>query len=239
MKWGRQKLFLGMSLIALSGCRGGGASPAQMQQSAATTPSIQIDMEGDSLIWGYASGAAGSFVQSPDNPPAVVQSGLQAKCGTSVTTLNTAIPGEMVLDSLNGTNQFTAPFATRLLTIKAQIVLADYAVNDSLAETPDQYTAALVQWIADVRAAGKTPVLEEPNPVCDVAHPNVGAYVSIMGSVAASQNVLLIQQYNYVLSLPDWQSMLRPDCIHPTDGLYQLKAQREIAALTPLVKSSQ
>ncbi|MFM0078432.1 hypothetical protein P0D72_06025 [Paraburkholderia sediminicola] len=69
-------------------------------------------------------------------------------------------------ESLAGTGKYSIGFATRLASTPAQIVLTDYAINASGSETIDEYKGSLTSWIAIVRAAGKTPVLEGPNPVC-------------------------------------------------------------------------
>ncbi|AOI57447.1 hypothetical protein WI26_07425 [Burkholderia diffusa] len=205
------------------------------------TRHITIDAEGDSLIWGYAGTAAnGSYIQSSSNAVAVLQEDLQAKLGSTVAVQNNGSSGAKAIDSLEGTPPYyTQPFATRLAANStAQIVLANYAVNDSMGRTIDQYAADLTNWIAVVRATGKTPVLEEPNPVCDPKMPNVGAYVSVMRDVAKQQGVTLIEHYDFIASLPNWQSMLI-DCVHPSDTLYKIKAHREAAVLMPLVQSMQ
>lgn len=233
----------GMLVMACSGCGGGGggsgASPVITAPVAAITKPVIIDMEGDSLIWGYSYTTPAGFVQSPNNPPAVVQMLLQTALGPTFTTQNNAISGENVQDSLAGTGGYKIPFATRLATNPANIVLADYSLNDSVLLTQDQYRSGLVVWIAAVRAAGKTPVLEEPNPVCSAMYPNAAQYRNILVATAAAQNVLLITQWDYVAALPNWQSTLQPDCIHPTDQLYALKAKREADQLQALVKSLQ
>lgn len=202
---------------------------------------ITIDAEGDSQIWGYAGTAAnGTYIQSANNSVAVLQEELQAKLGSTVAVQNNGSSGAKAIDSLNGTPPYyTQPFATRLAANNAaHIVLSNYAVNDSMGRTFEQYAADLTNWIAVVRATGKTPVLEEPNPVCDPRMPNVGAYVTVMRNVADQQGVTLIEQYDFIASLPNWQSMLI-DCIHPSDALYKIKAHREAAVLMPLVKSMQ
>ncbi|MEI7296585.1 SGNH/GDSL hydrolase family protein [Paraburkholderia tropica] len=233
---------LGMFVVACSGCGGGGSgtsSPVVAQQ-AALKPVI-IDAEGDSLIWGYDGTASnGQYIQSPDNPPAIMQAALQDQLGGQITVQNNAIPGARVSQSIAGSSPYTVPFQTRIAQDQsAQIVLADYAINDSYDGSLTQYVSDLTWWVGAVRAAGKIPVLEEPNPVCSATYPNVAQFRAAMVSVAQSQNVPLIQQWDYILSLPNWQSMLQSDCVHPTDALYKLKAQREAVALEPLVKSMQ
>ena len=235
------------SLLIVAGCGGGGGGgeggPAKNQQTTAPTPPVNpplvvIDAEGDSLIWGVET-INGVQVQTPNSAPVVLQADLQNQLGSgiSIRVDNRAMPGSTTEDSLYGVMPYYAqPLATRIAGLPGQIVLADYAVNDSRMRTTDEYNADLTQWVAAVRAAGKIPVLEEPNPVCDPSVPNLDSYVSIMRTVAQTRNVPLIQQYDYIKSLTNWQSMLT-DCVHPNDALYAIKAQREAWALAPIVLS--
>ncbi len=194
-------------------------------------------MEGDSLIWGYAGMSNGVAQKSVSNPPDVAQAELQKQIGATVTTENNAVPGTTVANALAGDGN-GASFTTRLSLNSAQIVLSDYATNDSVGTSVDVYTANLIEWVKEVKASGKTPVLEEPNPSCKPKHAALPQFRDAMVKVANQEDILLIQQYDYVLSMRNWQSMLR-DCTHPNDALYALKAQREAQALAPLVKSLQ
>lgn len=241
--------LLGTLVVFFCGCGGGGDSAGQSPTNSTQKPSspssmprhITIDAEGDSQIWGYAGTAAnGSYIQSHNNSVVILQEELQAQIGSTVAVQNNGSSGAKAIDSLDGTPPYyTQPFATRLAANSAaQFVLANYAVNDSMDRTIDQYAADLTNWIAVVRATGRTPVLEEPNPVCDQRMPNVGAYVAVMRNVAKQQSVTLIEQYDFIASLPNWRSMLI-DCIHPSDILYKIKAHRAAAVLMPLVKSMQ
>ncbi|WP_176077509.1 SGNH/GDSL hydrolase family protein [Burkholderia dolosa] len=234
---------LGVLLVACSACGGGGGDGSSAAAPAGPTTTTQnkavtIDAEGDSLIWGYAGTAAdGSYIQSQNAPPAILQALLQSSTGAQVTVQNNAVVGARISQSIAGSFPYTEPFQNRISrNSAAQIVLADYAINDSYKGSLTQYMSDLTWWIDAVRAAGKIPVLEEPNPVCSTTYPDVGQFRSAMVSVAQSKNVPVIQQWDYILSLPNWQSMLR-DCVHPTDELYKIKAQREADALAPLVKS--
>ncbi|WP_454825896.1 SGNH/GDSL hydrolase family protein [Paraburkholderia xenovorans] len=234
--------------LGVAACGGGGGStntgtnsnaaqpPAQI--TSTPVPSVIIDAEGDSLIWGLET-INGTQIQTPNSAPVVLQADLQSQLGAqiSVRVDNRAMPGATTEDSLYAVMPYYAQtFSARIASAPGQIVLADYAVNDSRVRTTDEYDTDLTQWVANIRAAGKTPVLEEPNPVCAPDVPNLDAYVSIMRTVAQTQNVMLIEQYDYIRSLPNWQSMLT-DCIHPNDALYAIKAQREAWALAPVVLS--
>jgi acyl-CoA thioesterase I len=228
-----------VTLVVACGGGDGGTGAASQHAVRRDAMAVTIDAEGDSLIWGFSYlDDNGNLVQSPNNPPAVLQAALQAQFGDGVAVENNGQVGAQVTDSLNGTDPYSTPFAVRLASDPAQIVLADYAANDSIGTPIDQYEAGLIEWITEVRNAGKVPVLEEPNPMCSQEFANVGAYRDAMVEVAQSQNVLLITQYDYIASLPNWQGMLM-DCIHPNDDLYQIKGQREADQLAGMVQSLQ
>lgn len=166
--------------------------------------------------------------------PAEMQNQLTAALGAGITVENNGVPGSYLRQSLDGTGTYSVPFATRLANDPAQIVIENSAINDWPLRTTAQYAADLTEWINDVRAAGKIPVLEEPNPI----YPWTGldAYVPVMDQVAQQQGVLLIQQYDYIKSLPNWQATI-PDGLHPNQALYTIKGDREAAQIKALVQS--
>jgi hypothetical protein len=111
-------------------------------------------------------------------------------------------------------------------------------MNDALGgETIDDYRSWLVQWVAAVRAAGKLPVLEEPNPVCDDNHPQLDQYVAAMDDVATQMKVPLVQQYQQILALPNWQSHFNAG-FYPDAYIQSIKAQQESAVLSAIVKQN-
>lgn len=179
------------------------------------------------------------YISNPQSQPADVQAILRDQLSTDQVTVSNLAEGGTASTALNfisGLDGEGAPYAQRVMTSKAQIVLASYAVNDDLAQSLGPYTDALIAFVLDVRAAGKIPVLEEPNPVCDDRHPNFQNYVSTVDSVAASFNVPLVSQYSQLLAVPNL-------CAHFTQGIYPdntilaMKAQREAAVLMPIVQS--
>ncbi|MCA8195498.1 SGNH/GDSL hydrolase family protein [Burkholderia vietnamiensis] len=220
------KTLLIPAIVAISGCGGGdGSSPAAPK-------SISIDVEGDSTIYGLQ--ATG---RSANPPPAVLQTELQNSFGPTVTTINSGISSATVHESLYGiAPHYSQPLSTRLASMSSQIVIMNYGLNDSANSTLSDYIADLNTWIDVVNASGKIPVLEEPNPSCNPAMAELPKFVVAMDQVAQQRGVQIIQQYAYIQSLPNWQSML-PDCLHPDDALYKIKADREYAVIAPIVKS--
>ncbi|MBU9316521.1 SGNH/GDSL hydrolase family protein [Burkholderia multivorans] len=221
--------------LAACGGGGGGEPPTAQQQAAPPKPRpVLIDAQGDSTTLG-AERVGTAYRQAPDNEPATVQAILQSKLGPTVTVENHGVSGSLISQRLNGTAPYTAPYVPG----PAQIVVANWALNEAFnpnIETPDQFRQYLVQFVNDVRAAGKIVVLEEPNPSTQTM--SLGPYVAAIDSVAIQLNVPVIKQYDYILSLPNWQSMLS-DGTHPTNELYKIKAQRQADVLEPIVRSLQ
>jgi lysophospholipase L1-like esterase len=231
--------FAGLFVMACSGCGGGGGSSPVPQSLDINGPipaaqQVGIDAEGDSTFYGTQV-INGVLSRTPNNPPAI----LQKDFGSSTTVTNSGVGGATITQALNGiAPRYSAPLASRLASLSPKLVLSNFGINDSEVGDETAYRNSLNTWISTVRSMGATPILEEPNPVCDATHPKLDAFVVILRDVAAQQGVTLIAQYDYIKSLPNWQAMLT-DCVHPTDALYAIKAQREYAALSPIVKGMQ
>lgn len=179
------------------------------------------------------------WCQSPGNAPVVLQMLLQKEFGTNVTVDNEAIPGSYLQARLFPIAQyFDETLAVHLSKTQAQIVLMNWAINDSVMETEDQYRQYLSDAVDNVRQAGKTPVLEEPNPVNDGKHPNLANFVIVMRQVASAKNVQLVSMWDAFNATPDWQTtLLSSDQVHPSNAGYAFKALREAQQLAPLVNS--
>jgi acyl-CoA thioesterase-1 len=250
--------FLGMFVMACSGCGGGsGATTPASASMAASTPAAQtvavhIDAEGDSTMQGIENlsptHANANYITTPNSAPVDLQADLRTQFGNAVTVENHGVAGTTACERVNGTPGYAA-LSSSLTNDPAQIVIGNWAINDANAtgnESVTQYQQCLEQFVDTVRAAGKTPVLEEPNPVVgSTTYPTdptifdaLPNYVAVMDSVAQEKGVLLIQQYAYIQSLPNWQSMLT-DGVHPDDALYAIKARQESQFLAPLIKSLQ
>lgn len=226
----------GMLVMACAGCGGGGSpeSTAQTAPAPVAKKVITIDAEGDSTYYGTEL-INGQTVTTQANPPALIQQ----KFGSSATVINSAKGGADVLTALNGVApRYTDTLATRLTNTGAQIVISNFAINDSIRLSQEDYRNGLISWINTVRNMGRLPILEEPNPTCAANITHLDEFVAVLRDVATQQNVTLVAQYDYIKSLPNWQSMLS-DCVHPLDALYAIKAQREYDVLAPIVKGMQ
>lgn len=176
---------------------------------------------------------------SDQTEPTYTQAFLRAQFGDGITLANHATGGtsSSLKNEMNGMDGNGVPFVQRVTMSQAVIILDNHAMNDALGgETLEDYQVYLMQWVNAVRAAGKIAVLEEPNPVCDGNHPQLADYVVAMDNVAAQMNVALVAQYQYILTLPSWQSHLNA-CLYPDGWIYNIKAQREAEVIAQLIKS--
>jgi lysophospholipase L1-like esterase len=180
-------------------------------------------------------GYDGTTCQLSTAPPAVLESLLQRTFGSIVTVQNNGVPGTIINQDLNGSS--LQPLTPRLMASSAQIVIENFGLNDAVKVTPEAFRNDLNTWISAVQATGKTPILEEPNPTRS-GSPVTDAIVAVINDVALQRGVTVIKQYDYIRTLPNWQSML-VDNLHPGPQLYAIKAQREYDVLAPIVKAMQ
>jgi lysophospholipase L1-like esterase len=231
------KRFAGAAsvLALLAGCGGGGESPSAASTQAAVhlQTTIAVDAEGDSTMYGLET-VNGQFVQSSSPPPVLVQARLRGLFGPGITVNGYGSPGANLRVELQGTDNYATPLKDRLVVSRARIVLENFGINDAFLPAAE-YRTNLVQFIDTVRASGKLPVLEEPNPVC-VGHETLDELVGILNEVAHEKAVPLVKQYDAIKALPNWQALLT-DCVHPGDELYDFKAAREAQVLAQMIRS--
>jgi lysophospholipase L1-like esterase len=223
------------ALALLAACGGGSAPQAATVSQTATRlqAAVVIDAEGDSTMFGLET-VDGRFVQASTPPPVLVQTRLRALFGPAVTVNGYGSPGANLRFELRGTDNYATPLRERLALSRAQIVIENFGINDAWLPV-EEYRNNLREFVDTVRAGGKLPVLEEPNPVC-AGHENLDQLVGILNEVAREKAVPLVQQYDAIKALPGWQAML-PDCVHPDDALYAFKAAREAEVLAQVIRS--
>jgi lysophospholipase L1-like esterase len=232
--------------LTLSAC-GGGGSGSPTQPAAPQPKTVLIEAYGDSTMWGctLTQGApAGSkcvtigYAQTAKPVPEQVQTFLQAKYGPTVTVVNHGVPGDLTPFLLSG-DGFNLPWAQQMAQSKADIVYLNYGINDANAtsgESASDFQANLNQIISIAKAAGKTVVLETANPVNDPtgAHDALPQFVAAELITAQQWDVTVIDQFNYLSGMANWDSLLS-DPLHPTQDGYNLKAKFEFQALDPIV----
>jgi lysophospholipase L1-like esterase len=231
------KRFAGAAFVLalLAGC-GGAAEPQPVVSTQATIQrqtALIIDAEGDSTMYGLET-VNGQFVQSASPPPVLVQARLRELFGPGVTVNGYGSPGANLRFELQGTDNYSTPLQSRLAVSRAQIVVENFGINDAYLPA-EEYRSNLARFVDTVRASGKLPVLEEPNPVC-VGHETLDELVGILNEVAREKAVPLVKQYDAIKALPNWQALLT-DCVHPGDALYAFKAAREADVLAQVIRS--
>lgn len=230
----------GMLVMVTAGCGGGGGggssdpAPASKPQPKPVT----VYAEGDSTMVGYLVPTGPITPGTPSRtkyiPTDVMRAELQASFGTSVNVENHAVGGTTVGSSINGTGGYQQPLATRLAGSSAQIVVANFGINDQLLTTPDQYRQDWQKWVDTVKSFGKTPVMIERNPICVAGAPDAAPFIEAERDIAKANGVTLIAQYDAILAMPNWQGMLG-DCLHPKDDLYQIMSQKDADGVLPIV----
>jgi acyl-CoA thioesterase-1 len=216
-----------------------GASNDSAPASDAATRIIVIDAQGDSTMWGFQT--ANHFSkswQTSANPPALLQSALQARFGLNVIVRNNGVPGATIVDREKGINAYKETYAQSVAESPAHIVIVNFALNDAdrhVAEPPEMFRAYMTQFIKESQAAGRIVVLEEPNPVSHaVSLPAVPLYVDVVDDLAKEFGLPLIRQYADIRDMPNWHALLI-DGVHPTDALYGIKAERQREVIEPIV----
>lgn len=241
---------------ALSACGGGGSSPAPVAAAAPAKQAVQLPIKvawrGDSTDWGVCTALPPTYRCSP-TPAQLAQADFDKALGAGVVlVVDQSAPGSTLKQDLTGTGEFAAtaygtgqPLATVLAGVDqdASIVVTNSEINDQLVEqdTPDAYQTDMQNWITTVQAAGKTPVILEPNPVAptalnapsdDGSWINALAYVAAEHTAAAMYGVAVAPLYNAFIDVPQWNLVyIGPDGVHPNAAGYAYKEQQYFPTL--------
>jgi acyl-CoA thioesterase-1 len=229
--------FFGMFAMACSGCGGGGGgSPAP---AVASTPrAILIEAYGDSTMKGYTyvNGVAQIAAQPA---PAILEFGLQANYGDTITVANHGVNGSTAANLLNG-DGVNLPWTQQMAQSQANLVYFNFGINDSRPESNEsvaQYQQNLESLVKIAQAAGKMVILETPNPSGDPDTAALPSYVTAMRTVQAEFNLTLVDEYTYMLGL-NWQSLMSDALLtHPTQYGYEVKGQYELPVFGPIIES--
>jgi hypothetical protein len=196
---------------------------------------------GDSTQYGLVrpnNSDVGAY-RSPNSPPLIVPVFLKSIFPQAqIIVTDQSVPGTTLHQLITGTDGKHLPIYNETAIDSNEVAEMNFGINDAWyivygGQTLEQYQADLQTFINTKRGYGKAVVLEEPNPVCSDAavSATLDKIVQIIDDTAIANNVPLVGQYQYIKSLPNWQSML-PDCIHPNDSLYSIKSQRSAYILS-------
>jgi acyl-CoA thioesterase I len=243
--------LLGAFVMSCTGCGGGSGSPRtqQAQQTLQAPPKpVLLEVYGDSTAAGCTPtpGAqaiqpchtAGFAVANP-SPEQTLQSLLQAKYGSTVTVVNRGVAGNTAPALLTG-DGLNLPWAQQMAQSKAQDIVLIFGINDShvsVNEPVDTFQSNMSGLIRIAKAAGKTVLVETPNPVTDPSSASLRSYAAASIAAARMWDANVIDEFGFLSAQPAWDSMLS-DGVHPTQGGYNLKAQFEFTALDPIVRNA-
>ncbi|MDR8102436.1 SGNH/GDSL hydrolase family protein [Burkholderia cenocepacia] len=240
--------LLGAFVVSCSGCGGGGGDSGSTPAPAAeSTPrAVLVESYGDSTTQGWQV-VNGSGQVTPNSAPAVLQKLLQDRFGTTVTVSNNGVGSTEASQLLNGTDGVHPTWQNQMAASKAQIITLNFGLNDAYyttakkdgvaAESPDDFATTMTQLVQIARQSGKQVIIFEPNPTCEaIRQPLIPSYVSALRQVAAAQQVPIVDEFDAILAMPDWQSMLT-DCLHPSDALYAKKAALEFPAVSAAISA--
>jgi len=188
---------------------------------------IIISLYGDSTMLGLECATPSTCHVTKNN----VAYYLQDYIGDKAIINSDAFIGGTIKDLINGTGMFKEPFNDAIRKDNANVVIANFGINDSHLYNGAEYTYYLNQFIDIARANNKIPILEEPNPICSSWSKQLDQFVIALDTVAKKRHVPVIAQYSYIRSIPAWQVFLG-DCIHAKDHtLYAYKAMIEFRYL--------
>jgi len=205
-----------------------GGTPTAGTASAGSAPRV-IEYYGDSTIWGYTP-FTGQQVSVP--APAAFAAALPS--GGNYDVRNEGVNGSTACGLLNGSDGKHPAWSTQMANSSASTIIMNFAINDEWQEDLSTYQSCLTQLARQAKSAGKKVVFETPNPTRDSGAWGLDVYVNAMKSVAAQEQLPLIDQYQYLTAYLNGQSPLTicPDGLHPTAEVYVMKGKYAASVFT-------
>lgn len=170
---------------------------------------------GDSTVFGHNS-SNGSQVSTP------VSEVLEDELGSVYPVDYEGVGLATTSNLLAGTGGFSGSLDSILAAnTNAKIVIITFGINDSYLLSNAVFKANLVSIVNKIKAAGKIPVLETPNPTTS----NLDTAVMTIKTVCTEQDVYCNDQFDYIngLRMDDGITSMMPDGIHPNQATYTLK----------------
>lgn len=180
-----------------------------------------------------------------DNEIGLLDDMLTAKYGEGIQIINKGVSSSQAIELLNAKYYYkkNKTWRDEMKASPAKIILLNFATNDArhfhfndiaadYRVSPQRYNEVMTQLINIAREEGKEVVLQEPHPICGRAEKwGIAPYATQLDAISRSQSVPLVRQYKRILAIKDWQSLLSPDCIHPSRQLYRMKAEETFTVL--------
>ncbi|MDL4915874.1 MAG: SGNH/GDSL hydrolase family protein [Enterobacterales bacterium endosymbiont of Blomia tropicalis] len=184
-------------------------------------------------------------VIAKENEIALLNLFLRDKYGPGIRVINYGAPSAQALELLTGKYHYSKNKTWReeMKNSQAKIILLNFAMNDArhyhfkdiepdYIVSPVKYSMIMSKLINIAREEGKAVIVQEPHPICGrIARVKLEPYVSSLNAVAQSESVPLVHQFERIKQIANWQTLMSPDCIHPSGSLYKIKAQETFAVI--------
>lgn len=209
-----------------------------------TSFGMNIAVYGDSTSEGWQlKQGVGRITEN--NVPALLQQSLRKAISNPVIVENKAVGGTQASQLFMGLDGKNKPWRDEMASSDADIVVINFALNDSFyfekpkdglaSETPEAFRSVINEMVFVGKSFGKTVVITQPNPTCEpIRSKSLARYVETLNSVAQEQKVTIVRHFDEISKQPDWRDKLS-DCLHPTDEMYEDKANREYQVLLPVI----
>jgi lysophospholipase L1-like esterase len=210
-----------------------------------TSFGMNIAVYGDSTSEGWQlKQGVGRITEN--NVPALLQQNLRKAMSKPVIVKNKAVGGTQASQLFMGLDGKNKPWRNEMASSDVDVVVINFALNDSFyfekpkdglaSETPEAFRSIINEMVLIAKSFGKTVVIAQPNPTCEpLRSKSLAQYVEALNSVAQEQKVTIVRHFDEISKQPDWRDKLS-DCLHPTDEMYEDKANREYQALLPIIR---
>jgi hypothetical protein len=185
---------------------------------------------GDSTTFGYNAGN-----QLDTN----MVSSAQTALGNNYTIDNFGVNSTTVGDLLTGENGTGSNWVNTLAS-DAGVVVLNYGMNEAYrGEDPATFAANLTKAVNDLKAAGKTVILQTPNIATgyDWAG-NVSAYADVIRNVASATGSAIDDKYATTSGMGDIFDSATGDTIHPSSTAYAALGENLANVISGLNKTN-
>ena len=195
-----------------AGVVGGNTAATTGGTGAAALNNNHVIALGDSTTYGYNAG---------NRLDTNMVSSAQTALGSNYTIDNLGVNSTTVGDLLSGSGGTGSNWANTLAS-DAGVVVLNYGLNEAYrGEDPATFAANLTKAVNDLKATGKSVILQTPNIVTGEAWTNnVDPYVNIIRSVAAATGSVLDDKYAATGAMDSFFDAATGDTIHPSSSAY-------------------
>lgn len=131
------------------------------------------------------------------------------------------------------------PWAQRMAQSKAQFITVKFGINDtySAGMTATLFAEELTSAISIARNAGKTVILETPNPIKTDHSDLLASLAAATIEVASKTSTPVVDNYGCFLLMQNWEDYLSDGTMHPTAAGYEIQGQNSFTVVSQLVQT--